>query len=197
MLRITKLRFCACPPIPLTSCKVSTLIIPNYFQSETLSSLGCTWFLSIQDSLPEACQQPGIWMWRPAHSCRLSEGNWGAIQPSLQSGACLQGVEVTGTWPVNWNSITPDQTAPSIGLSSCGSATILPTSPVKAINTVLSQLPALLPSLGSPPDSTNLTPPTSDLHAAIEGLCKTLQDTHVSFLFNGSAASSANEVQPL
>ena len=105
--------------------------------------------------------------------------------------------EITGTWPVNRNSITPDQTAPSIGLSSCGVANISPISPVKAINKVLSQLPALLPSLASPPDSTSPNPPTSDLQHAMEGLCKTLQDTHVSFLFDGSTTSSANEVQPL
>ena len=105
--------------------------------------------------------------------------------------------EITGTWPVNRNSITPDQTAPSIGLSSSGGATISPTSPVKAINTLLLQLPALLPSLASPPDSSNQTPPTSDLQDAMADLCKTLQDTHVSFLFDDSAASSANEVKSL
>ena len=109
----------------------------------------------------------------------------------------LKAFEITGTWPVNRNSITPDQTAPSIGLSSHGEATILPTLPVKAISAVLSQLPALLPCLAPPPDSTSLTPPTSDLQNAIEDLCKMLQDTHVSFLFNGSTASSANEVQSL
>jgi len=109
----------------------------------------------------------------------------------------LKAFEITGTWPVNRNSITPDQTAPSIGLSSCGEATLLPTSPVKAINAVLSQLPTLLPSPAPPPDSTSPTPPTSDLQNAIENLCKKLQDTHVSFLFDGSAASSTNEVQPL
>jgi hypothetical protein len=109
----------------------------------------------------------------------------------------LKSFEITGTWPVNRNSITPDQTAPSIGLSSHGEATILPTSPVKAMNTVLSQLPALLPGLASPSDSTSLTPPTSNLQHAIEDLCTKLQDTHVSFLFDGSAPSSTNEVQPL
>jgi len=31
----------------------------------------------------------------------------------------------------------------------------------------------------------------------MEGLSKMLQDTHVSFLFDGSTTSSANEVQPL
>src|SRR6267154_5206111 len=87
--------------------------------------------------------------------------------------------EITRTWPVNRNSITPDQTAPSIGLSSCGAATISPASPVKAISTVLLQLPALLPSLASPPNSTSPNPLTSDLQHAMEGLCKMLQDTHV------------------
>ena len=74
--------------------------------------------------------------------------------------------ETTGMWPVNCNSITPDQTVPSIGLSSCGAATISPTSPVKAINTVLLQLPALLPSLASLSNSTSPTPLTSDLQHA-------------------------------
>ena len=68
---------------------------------------------------------------------------------------------------------------------------------MKALNTVLSQLPALFPSLSSPPDSTGPNLLTSDLQNAMEGLCKMLQDTHVSFLFDGSTTSSANEVQLL
>ena len=105
--------------------------------------------------------------------------------------------EITGTWPINQDRITPDQMASSIGLSLCGDATISPTSPVKAMNAVLQQLPALLPSQVSPDDSTSPTLPTSDLQLAMEELCTKLQATHVSFLFDGSAASSTNAVQPL
>ena len=60
MPRTTKSRFYAFLPIPLTSCNVSTLVKHIDSQPETVNSIGCTWFLSIQDCLPEACQWHGF-----------------------------------------------------------------------------------------------------------------------------------------
>jgi hypothetical protein len=83
----------------------------------------------------------------------------------------------------------------------CGEATIIPTSPVKAFHAVLLHLQAPAPE-GAPtqassaeatgPGTTNAT-----LQHAVDELCTKLQDTHVSFLFDGSALSSAHKVQPL
>ena len=69
------------------------------------------------------------------------------------------------------------------------------------MNTVLLQLPAPLqdrmPNLASTTNPISLSAPNLALELAIKDLCTKLQDTHVSFLFDGSAPSSLNEVQPL
>ena len=120
---------------------------------------------------------------------------------AFRSENVLKAFEVTGTWPVNRNHITADQTATSIGLSLCGEATIAPTSPVKAIRAVLSHLQAPAPE--DTPRTTSSTEATGSdtantaLQHALGNLHTKLQGTHVSFLFDGSALSSAHKVQPL
>jgi len=120
---------------------------------------------------------------------------------AFRSDNVLKAFEVTGTWPVNRNRITADHTAPSIGLSLCGEATIAPTSPVKAIHAVLSHLQAPTPKdTLNPTSSAEATSPDTTnaaLQHAIDDLRTKLQGTHVSFLFDGSAPSSAHKVQPL
>lgn len=120
---------------------------------------------------------------------------------AFRSENVLKAFEVTGTWPVNRNRINADQTATSIGLSLYGEATIAPTSPVKAIHAVLSHLQAPAPE-GTPIPTSSTEATGSDttnaaLQHAIDNLHTKLQCTHASFLFDGSAPSSAHKVQPL
>ena len=59
------------------------------------------------------------------------------------------------------------------------------TSPVKAMNAVLQQLPTLLPPQVSPKDSTSPTLPTNSLQLAIEELCTKLQSDNSNLFLIG------------
>lgn len=114
MQKVTKLRFCAYLPIPLIFCKVCMLVGWASFLFDTFNSLGCTWVLSIQDSLPEACQQHGLWMWGHFDHSDFLKAIEGPYNQAFSAKHILKAFELTGCWPVNWDKIGPDKTATSI-----------------------------------------------------------------------------------
>ena len=177
MPKITNLRFFVCLPIPLMSCKPWMCLVS--LNSRLLTrSLPIAWHLNGEAGSP----MQTFWRQLRAHTTRVSVRQMFARHlRSLEPGLLMSIASLLIRWhPVLGFPCVVMQPFHQHHLwrqwmQSCNSFLLY----------------------CSPDDSTGPTLPTSDLQLAIEELHTKLQATHVSFLFDGSAASLADEVQPL
>ena len=145
---------------------------------------------------------------------RISKGDFlkaisGPFHRAFTHENITKSFEKTGTWPIYRSRITPEMTAASEGLSGKSMSIVTLNSPVKKtvqlfdellahhsqsqLSASSSQCPLPASLNESLADDSAPSPSSSSIHSLFDDL----EGTRATFLFNGSAPSSANAIPPI